>query len=351
MKRAAFTLVELLVVIAIIGVLVALLLPAVQAAREAARRSQCSNNLKQYGLGIQNYHDTFKTLPFGVRSSRANPASPPTSNERYGPSWQVGILPFCEQTNLYDLLDAAERQYNVGWDDGTAQAAGQPPSFRQAAHMQKVNYQRCPSSPLPPTDRFNNQWELTATSYVGISGANGDLTFPESRLRNTPFGNLSAGGLLIINEVLRMANATDGTSNVIVISETSDWFWQNSPPGVGIRRRIDASFNRSWLVGTNYGLTVPSTPGPTGNHRFYNICTVLHPIGANGKPLGAPGPTYGVNGINQDHGVNNPLLSAHPNGVQAVFLDGHVQLLTKQTNILTLKRLATRDDGGPLSDF
>src|SRR5438445_1867440 len=112
MKRKAFTLVELLVVIAIIGVLVALLLPAVQAAREAARRMECSNHMKQIGLGLQNYHDTFQSLPFGARARCVNTTSantcPTTAQgamtQNWGPSWYVSILPFCEQKPLSDLM-------------------------------------------------------------------------------------------------------------------------------------------------------------------------------------------------------------------------------------------------------
>src|SRR5437773_10912240 len=106
MKRKAFTLVELLVVIAIIGVLVALLLPAVQAAREAARRMQCSNHLKQIGLGLQNYHDTFQSLPFGARAhfvQTSTTINPQQTSFPWGPSWYVGILPFCQQKPLSDL--------------------------------------------------------------------------------------------------------------------------------------------------------------------------------------------------------------------------------------------------------
>src|SRR5206468_842168 len=109
MRRKAFTLVELLVVIAIIGVLVALLLPAVQAAREAARRMQCSNHLKQIGLGLQNYHDTFQSLPYGARArfvvtsgTTCNATGASGATQGWGPSWYVGILPFCEQKPLSD---------------------------------------------------------------------------------------------------------------------------------------------------------------------------------------------------------------------------------------------------------
>jgi prepilin-type N-terminal cleavage/methylation domain-containing protein len=107
-KRPAFTLVELLVVIAIIGVLVALLLPAVQAAREAARRMQCGNHLKQIGLGLQTYHDTFQSLPYGARARYVLPLQTPlqqASNQRSGPSFFVGILPFLEQKNMSDQME------------------------------------------------------------------------------------------------------------------------------------------------------------------------------------------------------------------------------------------------------
>src|SRR5688500_16981590 len=100
--HAAFTLVELLVVIAIIGVLVALLLPAVQAARESARRTQCLNNLKQLGIALHNYHDTFQILPAGMTFP---PGDDGATSERYGPNWIIRTLPFFEQQNLYERFD------------------------------------------------------------------------------------------------------------------------------------------------------------------------------------------------------------------------------------------------------
>src|SRR5688500_17455479 len=106
-SRAAFTLVELLVVIAIIGILIALLLPAVQAAREAARRTQCNNNLKQIGLGVQNFHDIRQEcVPAwltGDTGPNGNPNAP--SGAQFRPAWTLMILPFMEQGNVHDLLD------------------------------------------------------------------------------------------------------------------------------------------------------------------------------------------------------------------------------------------------------
>ncbi len=103
--RPAFTLIELLVVIAIIGILIALLLPAVQAAREAARRMQCSNHLKQIGLAMHNYHSAVKTLPFGCANWDGVYVDPVTGARSYGATWPAMILPYIEQQALYNLFD------------------------------------------------------------------------------------------------------------------------------------------------------------------------------------------------------------------------------------------------------
>ena len=106
LKRPAFTLVELLVVIAIIGILIALLLPAVQAAREAARRSQCTNSMKQIGLALHNYHDTHRCLPVGALPGwTGGTGGDATSRWVHGTNWRAAILPYLEQESLYDKLN------------------------------------------------------------------------------------------------------------------------------------------------------------------------------------------------------------------------------------------------------
>jgi prepilin-type N-terminal cleavage/methylation domain-containing protein len=401
MRKRAFTLVELLVVIAIIGVLVALLLPAVQAAREAARRMQCGNHLKQIGLGLQNYHDVFNSLPYGARSRyiagdvvAGTTIGTGNVTMAYGPSWYVGILPFCEQKNLSDIIEqvgivaGATNNVNLGYD--RLSNITNPPSLAShAAHNQKIPWMLCPSSPLPQTEVPGNNLILTVPSYVGIAGAlaldnssgtpqvsqrvnANDPTFTETRIAGNlgNIGQLSGGGLLTLNESFNMAAAIDGTSNVIVVSEISDYFYSlANATAVPQRRRIDGSFLSTgasagtggrWFAGAQQVQKMPTAlnPAPAGNARkILNITTIRgYPfpnsapacIGFNGKGsnpvVTLTDNTTMVQGIG-GNAMNNPLLSAHPNVVLAVFMDGHTQSLTKTTNVVVVKRLATRDDG------
>jgi prepilin-type N-terminal cleavage/methylation domain-containing protein/prepilin-type processing-associated H-X9-DG protein len=385
MKRRGFTLVELLVVIAIIGVLVALLLPAVQAAREAARRMQCGNNVKQLALGLQNYHDTFLYLPYGARL-RTRGATTQTAS--FGTSWLVATLPFCEQRPLFDKLVAA--------DGNTANGYNQSPPQNQA-HNAKIKYMLCPSSPLPEMHTYNGQ-SLVVPSYAGIMGGSQDFTsaghannvVDAGRVIGGPYGSTSftspptavthntgvfGNGMLPVNDSLTFAACTDGTANTIIVGEISDWYYTNAAQRLnptmcrGANNGTSANIG-GWLAGTNRGLpgsATPQTPpnpipaiGTIPENTVFNIVTVTHPVGINNRQgandnhpapgtvgIGAPGATGGQNGP----GLNNPLLSAHPAGAMVGYLDGHVALLTKQTATYVLKRLAIRDDGGVLPDF
>src|SRR5436305_1553804 len=162
MRRRGFTLVELLVVIAIIGVLVALLLPAVQAAREAARRMQCSNHLKQIGLGLQNYHDTFQSLPYGARARCISTGSENTCDDSsmrqgWGPSWVMSILPFCASWHgpMSDQLETAQCGTHAqagAWATEVTSKSNGCVGFH--IHNQKIAWLLCPSSPLPQVENL-----------------------------------------------------------------------------------------------------------------------------------------------------------------------------------------------------
>lgn len=371
MKRRGFTLVELLVVIAIIGVLVALLLPAVQAAREAARRMQCGNNVKQLALGLQNYHDTYNYLPYGARAR--HPTTGTTMTLSYGSSWLVATLPFCEQRPLFDKIAAADIAGGASNGYNTGSATG---GIRGAAHNAKIKYMLCPSSPLPETETLGGA-TLVLPSYAGIMGGNAEantnatLAVSETRVIGGYLSSAatatgySGSGMLPINEALNMAACTDGTANTIIVGECADWYYQGT--GTGARTRVAApnvapAGGLGWLVGTNVGVTgTPSSPtnqtvtGATGglanpNGQVANLISVAHPVGINNRQVGSTGqPNWGASGIGT-RGCNNPLLSAHPAGAMAGYMDGHVAMLTKQTATYVLKRLAIRDDGGVLPD-
>ena len=152
-----FTLVELLVVIAIIGVLIALLLPAVQQAREAARRMQCSNNLKQIGLALHNYHETFESLPMGN-----------SSYQDWGISWMPALLPYVEQGALYDKFDFDTLGANYGYSNQCNNLGNDAKTL--------IDVFMCPSSPLPKRVTSTCAGSMVA-SYVGISGAANDANF------------------------------------------------------------------------------------------------------------------------------------------------------------------------------
>jgi len=250
-RRSAFTLVELLVVIAIIGILVALLLPAIQAAREAARRTQCNNNLKNMALALQNYHDVYKTFPTGANTRRIlnDPTAIPNN---LGMSWMLATAPFIEQRNIYDKIQTTQQAgsafpapaYHYG-------SFTDYPAIQTALRTLVPEYLRCPSSPLPTMNMDTGN--ICNSTYTGISGgtdiipstdAAAATLYPQPNLWGVPtttqiFKNnagtrtLAAGcsndngvwacsGMLPPCEWINIAKCTDGTSNTMIIGEQSD---------------------------------------------------------------------------------------------------------------------------------
>lgn len=245
--RPAFTLVELLVVIAIIGVLVGLLLPAVQAAREAARRMQCSNNVKQLGLAFHNYHDTFKKFPINYAERTRNGfggGGPAISNT--GKSWMQMILPQLEQGNMFNRIN-----FIAGLDpaapNGFDPAAVQ--QNRQIA-MTVVNTFLCPSDgdtegvldgrSDAPTG-LDDEWAIT--NYKACAGSNwGWGTFAWDSTPKWSTNGLNDGnGIICSNQqdtykFKKMGSVVDGTSNTFFIGEAlpdwTRWNWWYNPNAV-----------------------------------------------------------------------------------------------------------------------
>lgn len=339
--KRGFTLVELLVVIAIIGILIALLLPAVQAAREAARRSQCTNHLKQMGLALHNHHDTYQRFPPGVANDQA-PFGDLTAGARvknWGTSWLVYILPFVEQKALYDKWEFAN---NSGYANATTMAA---------IDGVIISTYACPSSPLPTqwADRQDGVSGVTtrrmAVHYVGIAGARDGLIagYTETRVNQAnSAGIVGGGGMMIPNGKLRFADLTDGSSNVIAVSEHGNWIHLTD----GSRKDWRASQPWGWTMGTTCNGTPPNYC-VGDNDRAFNLTTIRYRINqTTGWTNNATG-----TGVGADSGGNTPLNSAHPGGVNVLVGDGSVRFVAETITLDLLARLATRDDGQTLDAF
>ena len=196
-----------------------------------------------------------------------------------------------------------------------------------------------------PAPRYN----VVMASYAGIMGAaENQGIFAETRIRpcctccnddgSTQYVNgfLSGGGLLLLNASVGFASCLDGSSNVMVVGETSGWAFNGQT-----RADVDPSWPHGWLTGLAR-IHVITGGGLNDDLRPYNLTAVRYPIGTR---------DWNLPGVASNHGANNPLLSEHPGGTQAVLLDGSVKFLPNSLDVVVLKLLATRDDGQPLAKF
>ena len=213
--RAAFTLIELLVAIAIIGILIGLLLPAVQKVREAAARIQCQNNLKQIGLAAHNYHDANRAFPPGYGASA--PYSDGATDTAPGWGWGAFLLPYVEQNNLYNQLNFNQPVQNS-------------PAIQTMVKVYLCPSDLTPPGPFPVTDGLGNAICLAApSSYAACCGGDeSDTTGPTGL------------GVFYRNSQVRMTDITDGTSSTILIGEkawsNANGVWAGAIPGGVIRR-------------------------------------------------------------------------------------------------------------------
>jgi prepilin-type N-terminal cleavage/methylation domain-containing protein len=385
-RRKGFTLVELLVVIAIIGILVALLLPAIQAAREAARRTQCLDHQKNLGLALQNYHDTYKVFPMGAMIA----GGPKTNRGNVmGPSWWYGIMPFIENRNIYDKVAATQRQGSTAVPFAAGSMPGDATMGVVAALAQLVpEYMRCPSSPLPVMEQQDGP--ICLPSYVGIAGGTDIINSasapdyaimqagfnPPNTMRTYINQNKAIGpnasvvcssGMLPPAEHVNMAGCSDGTSNTMIVGEQSDWLrdvdrtisarfhgdpgWAGMAVG-GLPMSTDFPAANTgacggWLPGTMDAVSkVPAvtyaaagTAGTVTYTTLWNITTVRY------KPDLKQVMNGGYTGVAETMGHNNPLQAPHPGGLLVTFVDGSVQFIAGTQDLALLLRIAIRDDG------
>jgi prepilin-type N-terminal cleavage/methylation domain-containing protein/prepilin-type processing-associated H-X9-DG protein len=330
-RRSAFTLIELLVVIAIIAVLIGLLLPAVQKVRAAAARLKCTNNLKQIGLALHNYHDANQRFPAGYVDGNTDPNSTPDNDVGPGWGWASYLLPYVEQDNLY-------RQINFNQKVGTGVNA-------QVSQTPLTVFQ-CPADPYQQSfgvydSSFGTPIATVAHSdYVGCNGweecfyGAGGNPQPGSGADGLAGGYGMAGvGLFWRNSKTTFAGITDGTSNTIVAGERSADHAPATWTGAVAGGRCPA-----WMATQPY--TAPYTPpnsapsGPNGSaydNADYGEALVFAHCNATHLP-GADYPIFDP----------DTFYSMHPGrGANFLFGDGSVHFLTSDINPTTYQALGT----------
>lgn len=307
-RQRGFTLIELLVVIAIIAVLIALLLPAVQQAREAARRSQCKNNLKQWGLAIHNYHDTFNAMP--LQMGLANPTAGQVPNN-FG--HHVRLLPYIDQTPLYNSFN-----FNINYNslpNGDAAFAGNMNRSFEALF--------CPSARSADQKQSSNLNAAGFTHhYYGVAGAKGPrpapLTGNYDHVGNTTtdHGGFALNGMLPPNLRINFRDCTDGLSNTLTIGEISG---ENAPGW--------STSYRPWTQGSNTN---------AAGGAMYSSKNVSKQLGRYS----------GWTGGNAARLFNDVAFSSqHVGGTHFLLGDGAVKFLSENMDFRLYQALATRSEG------
>jgi prepilin-type N-terminal cleavage/methylation domain-containing protein/prepilin-type processing-associated H-X9-DG protein len=315
-RNRGFTLVELLVVIAIIGILVALLLPAIQSARESARRSQCVNNLKQLGVAFQNYHDTYKKLPIGAYSCC------------WG-TWQMSILPFIEEQDLADFYQFLPKNWPAfddayRYDNGENEAPGlNPPMRNYEVTRTRIVTLTCPSDEPQVASGISNARDgLTFHNYVANFGNTNHVGTthpgtPPIKYLGSPFIGQDDGALgPNPNLFSTFRKIADGLSKTLMISETVQ--------GQGGDLR-----GLTWW-GWAAGFETYASPNGADPDRMQRPQDCKNELVPNPPCTTAAGARF-----------NNAARSRHPGGVNAVMCDGSVQFVVDDVDLATWRAAST----------
>lgn len=338
-KWRGFTLIELLVVIAIIAILIALLLPAVQQAREAARRTQCKNNLKQLGLACHNYHDTFGQFPQNYDGRPVSEMTGGNWQQGYGAfGWIVMALPYLDQAPLYNQFNFSDRSGNGGSFGWTSQQ-------NTTAASNVITALMCPSNPQPNKvnvdvagcsggGTFNNM-QVGRSDYTGNLGfIAGDWrsclvqdggNIPLTKTGTETVGQVldawgegnsqnylqSMNGVFSFMGSAKIRDITDGTSNTILIME-----------------------DHHWNVGKNQPTSYAGDVGWAGSMQVSTAANLVNQ-------------GYGYSDGHKCHGIS----STHVGGAHILMTDGAVRFLSENIGINTLQAIATRGAGVPAGEF
>ncbi|AMV17036.1 DUF1559 domain-containing protein [Planctomyces sp. SH-PL14] len=318
-QRRGFTLIELLVVIAIIAVLVAILLPAVQQAREAARKSQCQNNLKQIGIALHSYHEAHGVLPYA--SAAHGNCGPVTTNHT---GW-ISLLPYVDQGPLFNKFDMNQASGNWNWGGFPLAGGGVSGTGNGPLTGTRLVTLLCPS----------DDGKDTFPGFDGNYGCAPGIPSYKSSYQFVVTNGGTWGCSYWVNEALdtrsmfgvgsrcTMRDVKDGTSNTIAVVENT--------------LEVYDGFTGSWACAQHVGIGVQVAYPPNGTPNNWYCCNWQTPANTNFRPgksgeWGSPG-------------------SVHTGGYDAVMADGSVRFISENLDSLTLNRLGWMADGKAIGEF